>query len=122
MALGGGYYGDSNYAIFIDYEKTFGSSGDAYAGGITFSVQNALENKSGVVKSGSEYGGSVVKVDGSAVTMTTSQSNRTLNMKKGFKYYTLTSKTPAGSIGTDGKISGGNKDTYIVFITPDEAR
>jgi prepilin-type N-terminal cleavage/methylation domain-containing protein len=124
MALGGGYYGESNYDIFVDYEKTFGASGDSYAGGITFAVQNGLRNTGNIVTGDAVYGDSTVTVnaDGSTVFLTSYQSNRTLNLSSGFTYYTLASKTPAGSFGADGKISGGNKDTYIVFITPDEAR
>ncbi|MBQ8569761.1 MAG: type II secretion system protein [Oscillospiraceae bacterium] len=118
MALGGGYYGASDYSIFIDYDRTY--PGGTYAGGITFTVQNALRNTGNVVESGYDIGGSSLTVKDDAVVVTTSQANRTPNMLSGVTYYTVVAKSPAGSISPTGSITNATTNTYIVYTVPEE--
>lgn len=135
MALGGAYYGNSSYGIYIDKDKTWpaGSSGDlAYSGAIFFTVQSTLTDESGVVKDGdANYNGSTVTANGGTVSIASTESVKTINCMgdNAFKYYTYSGKIlpddknaiPAGSFvkKTGGAtISAGNKNTYIVFTEP----
>lgn len=134
MALGGAYYGNSSYGIFIDKEKTWKEESGklTYTGAIFFTVQNTMTDETGVVKDGkANYNGAKVTTEGGTVTVASTESVKTLNCKgnDAFKYYTYNGKTlpdensgiPAGSFvkKTGGAtISAGNRNTYIVFTEP----
>lgn len=142
MALGGAYYGNSDYAIFVDMDKTWSSSGygskddatNITSGGITFAVQTAMTDESGVIKQGSDYGSSVVKVSGGNVFLTTTQTANTMNCESPKYYVAGTDKDlsnedvrknnrPAGSLSpTETGITAATKNTYIVILEPDEKR
>ena len=134
MVLGGGYYGNSDYAIFIDRDKTYPSGGyDGEHGGITFVVQTAMTDETGIVKQGADYGSSTVMVSGGQVFLTSSQSAYTMNNSNP-EYYLKNSKVlptnfsdssavPAGSLSPTGTgITDPTSNTYIVVLEPDEKR
>ena len=128
MALGAGYYGASNYQIYIDYAKTFPS--DKYAGGITFAVMNSLKNDSGVITDESQIGSSSVTLNGNEVELTTVQGNITPSNKGAaadkVHYWrspaSKSSHTAAGNRTATGSYTENNKNTYIIYILPDEER
>lgn len=130
MALGGAFYGKSDFAIYIDRDKTWDSSG-SYTGAITFTVQNSLTDESGVVKDGSDFGDSTVTVSGGVVTVSSYESAKTMNLTS-VSYYTRgtsnnvlpdnMSAYPAGSMTSTNTINAGTKNTYIVYLEPDETR
>lgn len=130
MALGGAYYGESNYAIFIDKDESWDTSGSEakYKGNLTFKVQNALTNDGGIIKNVNDYGNSVVQVDNNGkVTLTSQKSALTKNLSE-LDYYTGNSKKigdsgapePAGSVAKTGNVTKGTTNTYIVYVEPDE--
>lgn len=126
MALGGAYYGESDYAIYIDKDSSWDSDGK-YKGSLTFCVQNALANEGGIIKNGKTYGGSTVTERGGEVTLTSQKAALTKNLSE-IDYYTGSNKkigdtgapNPAGSVTKTGNITSGSTNTYIVFIEPDE--
>jgi len=128
MALGAGYYGASNYQIYIDYAKTFPS--DKYAGGITFAVMNSLKNDSGVITDESSIGASSVTLNGNEVELTTVQGNITPSNRgaaaDNVHYWRSNSSTAnhtaAGNRTSTGSYNENNKNTYIIYILPDEER
>lgn len=129
MALGGGYYGKSNYAIYIDYDKTWPEVSDGkggttrkYAGGITFTVRSALANTGNVVENGASYAGSTVTVKGGEVEVVSTQANHTKNVMNGFNYYLVgaSDTNAAGSVADTGTITRGTTNTYIVYRVPTE--
>ncbi len=117
MALGGAYYGDCDYDIYIDADKTFPSG--SYAGGITFGVVSSMRNTGNVVQTGKISGGNKLEVGDDYVTLKTVQGNLTKNLDS-FDYFYNKSSKPHGSITETGAITGGNQNTYIVFMVPDE--
>lgn len=146
MVLGGGYYGHSDYAIFIDKDKTwpngsYGSSDDTINitnGGITFAVQTAMTDETGVIKRGASYGkDTVMKVDAGIVYLTTTRAANTMNSASP-RYYIkggdadmdlstadvnhVSTNNPAGSISPTGKITAATSNTYIVVLEPAENR
>lgn len=132
MALGGAYYGNYDYGIFIDKDKTWDSSGK-YSGSLTFTIQNSLANTGAVIKNGKTYGSSEVNVDTSGnITLTTSKAARTKNLEKsGVDYFTSGSlkvteagaKLPAGTVSPTGNgVTSGDVNTYIVYLEPEESR
>lgn len=147
MVLGGGYYGHSDYAIFIDKSKTwpngtYGSSDETINitnGGITFAVQTAMTDETGVVKQGTDYGkDTVMKVDAGVVYLTTTRAANTMNSSAP-KYYIkggnadmdlsqaavnqVSTNNPAGSLSPTGtNITNPTSNTYIVVLEPAENR
>lgn len=147
MVLGGGYYGNSDYAIFIDKNKTwpngaYGSSDETINitnGGITFAVQTAMTDETGVVKQGTDYGKeTVMKVDAGVVYLTTTRAANTMNSSAP-KYYIkggsadmdlsqaavnqVSTNNPAGSLSPTGtNITNPTSNTYIVVLEPAENR
>lgn len=137
MVLGGGYYGNSDYAIFIDKAKTWPDNKyPGEQGGITFAVQTAMTDETGIVKAGADYGGSTVMVSGGMVFLTSSQAANTMNCSSP-KYYVsgknndlsvedkckVSSNLPAGSLSPTGNnIQNPTANTYIVILEPDEKR
>lgn len=146
MALGGAYYGNSSYDIYINMDKTWKESKDGktyeYTGSLTFTVQNGLSNENGVIKNGKTYGNSTVEVKkeedetgdkkgGGVVTLTTDKAVLTKNLST-IDYYTGANKKidktastdaapiPAGTIQATGNVTNKNKNTYIVYLEPDE--
>lgn len=134
MVLGGGYYGNSDYAIFIDKEKTYpGGAYDAEHGGLTFVVQTAMTDEIGVVKDGADYGTATVKVSGGQVFLTSTQSAYTMNSPSVDYYlngnkilpkdFSNSSARTAGSLSPTGtNINAPTANTYIVVLEPDEKR
>lgn len=147
MVLGGGYYGNSDYAIFIDKSKTwpngtYGSSDETINitnGGITFAVQTAMSDETGVVKQGTDYGeNTVMQVNGGMVYLTTTRAANTMNSSAP-KYYIkggsadmdlsqaavnqVSTNNPAGSLSPTGtNITNPTSNTYIVVLEPAENR
>ena len=128
MALGAGYYGASNYMIYIDYKKTFPS--DKYAGGITFAVMNSLKNDSGVITDESSIGASSISLNGNEVELTTVQGNITPSNRgaaaEKVHYWrsnaSTSNHTAAGNRTSTGAYTDANKNTYIIYTLPDEER
>lgn len=122
MALGGAYYGESNYIISVDVSQVelVQSDDDTMkqtAASLTFTISNAFENAGGVIKNGGE-GVTIKSDDNNSVRVTTENSNVLKNMES-VNYYKVGS-VPAGSITPSGSVEAANKNTYIVFVVPDE--
>ena len=115
MALGGAYYGESDYIISVKSDEAKFSSKENVAS-LTFTISNAFDNSSGVVKNGGD--GVSINNDGSAVRVTTTNSNIMKNISSKVKYYV--NGTAAGSLSDTGSIQNADKNTYIVFVVPDE--
>lgn len=128
MALGGAYYGASEYQIYINSDS-WKSNGD-YTGNLTFSVKNTLSNDGNVIKNGMSAGSSKYVVDGGSVILTTEKSALTKNLKN-LDYFMgsgssvilpgTTGAYPAGSPTPSG-VQSINLNTYIVYLEPDDER
>lgn len=118
MALGGAYYGVADYDIYIDWDNTANSN--TSFDGVTFCVVSSMRNTGNVVVNGGTNGGSSIDVDGGAVTLKTVQKNVTKNLQRSKKFKYFNDGTPYGTITPTGSISGGSKNTYIVFTVPSE--
>ena len=112
MALGGGYYGAGDYIINIDPAK---SSKD----GISFGVISQKMDNGNVVKDSHAAGNSALSNDGGYITLETVQSNLMKNPDDLVYYYNKSSQAH-GTLTATGSVSGGNKNTWIVFTLPDE--
>lgn len=144
MVLGGAYYGNSDYAIFIDKAKTWPNNKyNGKEGGITFAVQTAMTDETGIVQDGANYGSTTVtkSVDkGGLVYITSTQAANTMNCEKP-KYYVKSTtgqnnanlgdpdicktaaNTTAGSLSPTGTgVTKPTDNTYIVVLEPDEKR
>ncbi|MGN0691534.1 MAG: type II secretion system protein [Oscillospiraceae bacterium] len=139
MALGGAYYGNASYNIYINTDKTWKKDGDKYkyTGSLTFTIQSGLSNENGVIKNGNSYGNSTVEVKkkddgtgGGVVTLTTDKTVLTKNLSA-VDYYTGSNlkiekvgtgeaPVPAGTIKATKNVTNGDKNTFIVYLEPDE--
>lgn len=116
MALGGGYYGNSDYAIYVNDKKSSST-------GITFGVVSQSSNSNGnVVENSRAVGNSKLDTAGKYITLTTEEANLTKNLAE-FNYeLAWGSSEPFGTLRETDKttINGHNKNTWIVFTVPDE--
>lgn len=128
MALGGAYYGASEYQIYINPDS-WKTNGD-YTGNLTFTVKNTLSNDGNVIKNGMSAGSSSYVVDGGSVILTTEKSALTKNLKN-LDYFMGSGSSvimpgtsgayPAGSPTPSG-VQSINMNTYIVYLEPDDER
>lgn len=117
MALGGGYYGNSDYQIYLNYDLSFPS--DAYSGMVYFTVRNSFKNSGNIVENGNGLDTTVAN-DGS-VTLETTNSARTINLDKDVRYYKASGSVLAhGNPSPTG--SASRKNTYIVYVIPEEGQ
>lgn len=134
MALGGAYYGASEYQIYINPDS-WKSNGD-YTGNLTFTVKNTLTNNGNVFENGMTVDevNSVYKVEGDTVVLTTEKSALTKNLKNLDYFMGDGSSVSVIMPGTSGAYPAGsptpspsgvqsiNKNTYIVYLEPDDER
>lgn len=122
LALGGAYYGESNYMISVDVSQVeLVQAADENlkqtAASLTFTISNAFSNSGGVVKNGGD-GVTISNDDDGSVRVTTENSNVLKNLTS-VNYYKV-GTVPAGSITPSGSVESPTKNTYIVFVVPDE--